>query len=103
VSALLAVLAAGAGSYVFRLSMVAVGGRFRSLRQVERTAHLIVPITFAAVAAGGVVASTNYAGAGPPLAAVAAGVVAVRQTGRSYAGIAAGMPTLWALSAVLGG
>jgi hypothetical protein len=45
-------------------------------------------------------------GAGPgsmlaPLGAVAVGLVAARRLGSSTAAIAAGMPTLWALTAVL--
>jgi branched-subunit amino acid transport protein len=100
----LVVLAAGVGSYLFRLSMVMLVERIGTPARLARASTFVVPASFGALATGGVVA--NAAGAGvlpaiPPLAAVALAVAAVRRTGSPYTAIAAGMPTLWVLSAVL--
>jgi branched-subunit amino acid transport protein len=104
VSPYLVVLAAGVASYACRLSMVALGHRTGTPALLERAAPFVVPVTFAAVAAGGVVAGT---GSAAPVAsrsvAVVVAVVAVRRTGRAHAAVAAGMPTLWALNALLTG
>lgn len=102
----LVVLAAGVGSYLFRLSMVVLVERIGTPARLARATTFVVPASFGALAAGGVVANTAGAGmvpAIPPLLAVAVAVVAVRRTGSSYAAIAAGMPTLWVVSAVLPG
>lgn len=100
----LVVLAAGVGSYLFRISMVVLVERIGTPAQFERASAFVVPAAFAALAAGGVVANSMGAGlahAIPPLMAVAVAVAVVRRTGSSYTAIVAGMPTLWVLSALL--
>ena len=101
-NAWLVVLAAGLGSYLFRLSVVAMADRITLPPSLERTTELIAPASFAAIAATGV--GTSYLGVAPiemlpPLAAVAAAVIAVARTGWSYAAVLAGMPVLWLGSA----
>jgi hypothetical protein len=66
----------------------------------------VVPATFAAVAAAGGLARAT-AGTGslavlPPIAALGVAVAVARRTGSSLAAVAAGLPTLWALTAVTG-
>jgi branched-subunit amino acid transport protein len=102
----LAILVAGGLSYAFRLVPAVLAGRVHALARLEQVAVYVVPATFAAVAAGGVMARAS-AGAGslapiPPVAAVAVAVVVARRTGSSLAAVAAGLPTLWALTAVVG-
>jgi branched-subunit amino acid transport protein len=103
----LVVLAVGAGTYLFRVSLVGLVGRRGASAGVERAARFVVPSAFAALAAGSVTAAA-CAAAGPtravaPLAAVAVAVVAVRRTGSPRVAIAVGMPTLWLLNALLAG
>ena len=105
-SAWLVVSAVGVGSYLFRVSMIALANRVGSSPLFERASRLVVPSAFAALAAGGVTAACLGAGAPgavAPVAAVTAAVVAVRSTGSPHAAIAVGMPTLWILNAVLAG
>ena len=99
----LVVLVAGALSYAFRLVPAVLVGRLRSLSNLERAAVFVVPATFAAVAATGVVARAG-AGPGPvpPLGALAVAVAVARRTGSSLAAVAAGLPTLWLLDHAVG-
>ena len=102
----LVILAVGLGSYLFRISMVVLVDRIGSPARFEQAAALVVPSAFAALAAGGVVASSLGAD-GPaavaPLAAVVAAAVAVRRTGSPQLAIVVGMPTLWVLNLLLAG
>jgi branched-subunit amino acid transport protein len=96
-------LAAGAASYLFRFGPASLVDRVQSLGRLQRAATYVVAVVFTAVAADALVARM---GAGPgsmlaPLGAVAVGLVAARRLGSSTAAIAAGMPTLWALTAGL--
>lgn len=103
-TAWLVVLAAGLGTYLLRISMVVLVGRIGSTAPFERASALVVPSAFAALATGGVIASsTGTSGLAmiAPLAAVAAAVVATRRTGSPRAAIIAGMPTLWLLNLAL--
>jgi branched-subunit amino acid transport protein len=100
----LAILVAGLGSYLFRISMVVLADRVTMPALLERASTFVAPAAFAALAAGGIAANTagvDVAGWTAPLAAVVIAVVAVRLTGRPYAALLAGMPTLWILSAVV--
>jgi branched-subunit amino acid transport protein len=100
----LVIVLAGLGSYLFRISMVVLADRMTMPEQLERASAFVAPAAFAALAAGGIAASTasvDVAGWTAPLAAVVVAVVVVRRTGRPYAALLAGMPTLWILSAVL--
>jgi branched-subunit amino acid transport protein len=102
----LTVLAAGFGSFLFRVSMVAVADRVLLPATLERGTELVAPAAFAALAATAVAgAATGVAltEAIAPLAAVAIAALAVLRTGSSHAAILAGMPTLWLLNAALPG
>ena len=93
------VLAVGAGSYLFRVSMLLLAARVGLPPVVERAARFAVPVSFAALAATALADQLGRAGDSfAPLAAVAVAVVAVRRTGSPHAALAAGMPTLWLLS-----
>ena len=104
-NAWLAILAIGLGSYLFRISFVAIADRIAMPALMERASELIAPGSFAALAATGIVATCVTAAAPldalPPLVAVAAAVAAVHRTGSSYAAVLVGMPTLWLTTAVL--
>ena len=100
------ILAAGLGSYLFRLSMIVLINRFTMPPDLERAAGLVAPAAFAALAAAGVAAacsSLGITGAAGPLAAVAAAVIAVLRTGSPQAAILAGLPVLWVAIALLPG
>lgn len=96
------IAAAGAGSYLLRISMLVLAARGGVPSVVERAAGFAVPVAFAALAGGALATQTTHAGTGavPALAGVAVGIAAVRRTGSAYAAILAGMPTMWALSAL---
>jgi branched chain amino acid efflux pump len=103
-TAWLVVAAVGAGSYLFRISMIGLVGRRGSSTRFERASQFALPSAFAALAAGAVTVTSAGAGvpdAVAPLAAVAAAAVAVRHTGSPRMAIVVGMPTLWALNALL--
>ena len=103
-NAWIVILAAGSGSYLFRLSMIILTGRITMPAYLERASGLVAPAAFAALAAAGVAAACSglgMTGATAPLAAVAAAVIAVLRTGSSRAAILAGMPALWVATALL--
>lgn len=100
----LVVLAAGVGSYLFRISMIVLVERIGMSAPFERASALVVPAAFAALAAGGIAANSmadELAHAVPSIVAVAVAVAIVRHTGSSYMAIVAGMPALWVLNALL--
>jgi len=98
----LVVIAAGAGSYLFRISMLVLAARVGLPTVLERAARFAVPTAFAALAATSLIGtvSTDLASVAP-LAAVVVAALAVRHTGSPHAALLAGMPTLWVLSALL--
>ena len=101
-SAWVVVAAVGAGSYLFRVSMLVLASRVGLPPVIERAARHAVPVSFAALAASALTEHLAAAGAAPaPVIAVAAAIVAVRRTGSPHAALAAGLPTLWILAAVL--
>lgn len=101
-TAFLVVLAVGAGSYLFRISMLVLAARSGLPPVLERAARLAVPVSFAALATGALADDLAAPGSTmAPLAALAVAVVAVRRTGSPPMALVAGMPTLWLLSAVL--
>jgi branched-subunit amino acid transport protein len=105
-SAWLVVLAVGVGSYLLRVSMIALVGRGSSSAWFERASGFVAPSAFAALAGGGVTAAcvgASGSGAVAPLVAVAVAVVAVRRSGSPHVAIAVGMPTLWVLNALIAG
>ena len=98
------ILAAGLGSYLFRLSMIVLFERITMPAYLQRASELVAPAAFAALAAAGVAAACSglgMTGAAAPLAAVAAAVLAVLGTGSPQAAILAGMPTLRVATALL--
>ena len=100
----LVIVAVGLGSYLFRLSMIILTGRFTMPTYLERASGLVVPAAFAALAAAGVAVACSGLGvtrAAAPLAAVVAAVIAVLRTGSSQAAILVGMPVLWIATALL--
>ena len=102
-SAWVVIALAGAGSYLFRISMLVVAARARVPAVVERAAGFAVPVAFAALAAGALASQVDAAGASatPALIAMAVGLVAARRTGSSHTAILVGMPTLWIVSALV--
>ena len=98
------ILAAGLGSYLFRLSSIVLIDRITMPAYLERASGLVAPAAFAALAAAGVATACMGLGAteaAAPLAAVAAAVIAVLRTGSSYTAILVGMPTLWITTSLL--
>jgi branched-subunit amino acid transport protein len=103
-SAWIVIVAAGLGSYLLRLSMIILTGRFTMPAYLERASGLVGPAAFAALAAAGVAAACRGLGvtqAAAPLAAVAAAVIAVVRTRSPQAAILVGMPVLWVTTALL--
>jgi branched-subunit amino acid transport protein len=97
----LVVLAVGLGSYAFRVSILVLAARAGIPPVVERAARHAVPVSFAALATSALVDRVATADlAVPSIAAVIAAVGAVHRTGRPFAAIAVGMPTLWLLTAL---
>jgi branched chain amino acid efflux pump len=104
-SAWLVVLAVGVGSYLLRVSMIALVGRGSSA-WFARASGFVAPSAFAALAGGGVTAAcvgASGSGAVAPLVAVAVAVIGVRRSGSPHVAIAVGMPTLWVLNALIAG
>jgi branched-subunit amino acid transport protein len=101
-SAWLVVVAVGAGSFLFRVSMLAVAARNTMPAWIERAARLAVPTAFAALATTSIsnAVSVDLASIAPA-AAVLAAVIAVRRSGAPQAALLAGMPVMWILSTLL--
>ena len=95
------VIAAGLGSYLLRVSMLVVAARGGLPPLIERAARHAVPTAFAALAAGSLASLESGSGGLAAGAAVVAAAVAVRRTGSPHAALLAGMPTLWAVAAVV--
>lgn len=103
-NAWIVIVAAGLGSYLLRISMIIATGRFRMPAQLDKASALVAPAAFATLAAtsiGGAVVSAGGRGAVAPLAAVAVAALAVIRTGSRHAALLAGMPTLWAVTALM--
>jgi branched-subunit amino acid transport protein len=103
-TAWIVILAAGLGSYLFRLSMIVLAARITMPACLERASGLVAPAAFAALAAAGAATACRGLGAtqaAAPLAAVAAAVIAVLRTGSPQAAILAGMPALWVAATLL--
>jgi branched-subunit amino acid transport protein len=103
-NAWIAIVAAGLGCYLLRLSMIILTGRITTPTYLERAAGFVAPAAFAALAAAGLATVCLRLGttqAAAPLAAAAAAVIAVLRTGSSYSAILAGLPTLWITAALL--
>ena len=93
-NAWIVILAAGLGSYLFRLSMIVLFDRITMPARLQRATELVAPAAFAAMAAAGIATtcmSLGVARAAAPLAAVAVAVIAVLRTGSPQAAILAGI------------
>jgi branched-subunit amino acid transport protein len=104
VNAWLIILAAGLGSFLFRVSLVSLADRITMPARLERATGFIPPATFAALATTSVAEGcldVAVIEAVPPLAAVAVAVAAVARTGSTHAALLTGMPTLWVGTALL--
>lgn len=102
-NAWLVVAAAGAGSYLFRISLIALAARTTLPPVLSRATVFAVPAAFAALAAAALVGQvTADAASLAPVGAVATAVLAVRWTGSTYAALVTGLPALWILSAITG-
>lgn len=98
------ILAAGLGSFLFRLSMIVLFGRIAMPAYLQRAPELVAPAAFAAMAATGVATvclGLGYARAAAPLVAFAVAIIAVLRTGSPQAAILVGMPALWVATALL--
>ena len=103
-NAWIVIVAAGLGSYLFRLSMIMLAGRITTPAYLERAAGFVAPAAFAALAAAGIATACMHLGAtqaAAPLAAVAVAIIAVLRTGSSQAAILAGMPAFWITTVLL--
>jgi branched-subunit amino acid transport protein len=102
-TAFVVVIAAGIGSYLFRISMLVVAARGGLPPVLERAARFAVPTAFATLAAGALAShATTGAEAVAPVVAVTVAAVAVHRTGSPHAALLAGMPALWLVTAVVG-
>ena len=84
--------------------MIVLFDRITMSPYLERASGLVAPAAFAAMAAAGIATtcmSLGVARAAAPLAAVTVAVIAVLRTGSPQAAILAGMPALWAATALL--
>ena len=87
------ILAAGLGSFLFRLSMIVLFGRITMPAYLQRAPELVAPAAFAAMAAAGVATAClglGIARAAAPLVAVSVAIIAVLRTGSPQAAILAG-------------
>ncbi|GAA0980430.1 hypothetical protein GCM10009555_046910 [Acrocarpospora macrocephala] len=97
------IVAAGLGSYLLRVSMIGAADRFRPPARLDDAAGLVAPSAFAALAVSDIAGAALDGGAlqaSAPLTAAAVAVLAVARTGSAYAGMLAGLPTLWILTAL---
>lgn len=96
------IIIAGTGTFLFRISLVAVFSGRDAPPWLERSAGYVVPTAFAALAAISlsVPAGGGLGEAAPPLiAAAVTATVALRSTAPTA--LAAGLPALWISSALL--
>ncbi len=103
-SAYVAVVAVGFGSYLLRVSMLVFTARIGAVPpMIERAARYAIPVSFAALATDAFapqIALTRTAIA--PAVAVLVAIVAVRRTRSPHAALIAGLPTLWIVTALVG-
>jgi branched-subunit amino acid transport protein len=101
-TAWLAVLLAGAGSYAFRLGAVALLDRFALPGWFDRVSALILPAVFAALAAGSLAApAVEGARTAVPVLAGAVVTAAVARRRSAATGVLAGMSALCAAQLLL--
>jgi len=103
-NAWIVILAAGLGSFLFRLSMIVIFDRITMPAYLQRASEFVAPAAFAAMAAAGVATvclGLGISRATAPLVAVAVAIIAVLRTRSPQAAILAGMPALWVATALL--
>jgi branched-subunit amino acid transport protein len=99
----LVIAAAGMGSYLFRISLIALAARATLPPSLGRATRFAVPAAFAALAASALAGQVTADTASlAPAGAVAVAVLAVRRPGSAHTALIAGLPTLWILSALVG-
>jgi branched-subunit amino acid transport protein len=104
-SAYVAIVAVGIGSYLLRVSMLVLTARVGAVPPVvERAARYAIPVSFAALATDAfashlAVARTEIA----PAVALLVAVVAARRTRSAHAALVAGLPALWIVTALTRG
>ena len=103
-TAWMAILAVGAGSYALRSSMLVLSSSRELPPRVEAALSLVAP-----AAVGALVATMLFTTDGevavlpwPELVAVGCGFLAVLRTGKVLHAFLVGMPVLWVLNAVAG-
>jgi len=103
-SAVVAVVAVGLGSYLLRVSMLVLTARIGAVSPiVERAARYAIPVSFAALATDAFAPHIALARASlAPAVALLVAIVAVRRTGSPHAALIAGLPTLWIVTALTG-
>jgi len=103
-SAYVAVVVVGIGSYLLRVSMLVLTARTGVIPTViERAARYAIPVSFAALATDAFAPSIALARTAiAPAAAVVVATIAVRRTRSAHAAILAGLPTLWIVTALIG-
>ena len=103
-SAYIAVVAVGFGSYLLRVSMLVLTARIGAVPPlIERAARYAIPVSFAALAADAFaphVAFTRTEIA--PAVTVLVAIIAVWRTRSPHAALIAGLPTLWIVTALTG-
>jgi branched-subunit amino acid transport protein len=100
--AYIAVVTVGFGSYLLRVSMLALTARIDDVPPlVERAARDAVPVSFAALATDAFASHIAFAWQqiAPGVSLVVA-IVAVRKTRSPHAALLAGLPTLWIVTAL---
>jgi branched-subunit amino acid transport protein len=101
-TACLAIIAVGFGSYLLRISMLVLTARTGAVPPlIERAARSAIPVSFAALATDAfaphiALARTAIA----PAVALFVAIVAVRRTHSPHAAIIAGLPALWIVAAL---
>ena len=103
-SAYVAVVAVGVGSYLLRISMLVVAARTGAVpTAIERAARYAIPVSFAALATDAFAPRIALASSAiAPAAAVVIATIAVHRTRSPHAAIIAGLPTLWIVTALIG-
>ncbi len=97
------VIAAGIGTYLLRVSVVAAIDRVRAPAAMERLAGFVIPAAFAGLAASALAGPVGTGGSEGLAVGSAAGVtLVVAARGRAApVAFAAGLLTLWTVSALI--
>jgi branched-subunit amino acid transport protein len=100
-TAYMAILLGAAASYLLRILPVALLDRVPTPRWLDRAGVLVAPVAFAAMAASAVAGRASTIGSAiPPLAAITVAAVVAWRSNSTPATLAAGMATLWTVSAL---